>query len=77
MKRLEEEITTAFLNMAQAQTTSNSPLPVDEPRYVKSSSITVSFNKISLDDEGDLEDYLKQLHQAYLNEIRNGRRIQL
>jgi len=77
VKRLEEEITTAFLNMAQAQTTSNSPLPVDEPRYVKSSSITVSFNKVSLDDEGDLEDYLKQLHQAYLNEIRNGRRIQL
>ena len=51
--------------------------PVVQPQYIKRSAIQVGFSKLSLDDETDLDSYLEQLREAYLQQIRDGKRIQL
>lgn len=66
-----------WLQAANPKPTGGDQVPVAEPQYVKRSVIPVPFNKLSLDDESDLEDYLKELREAYLKQIRDGKRIQL
>jgi len=50
-----------------------------EPRieYVPSRSVRVSFDKLWLADESDVERYLDSMRKALLSEIRSGKRIQL
>lgn len=50
-----------------------------EPRieYIPSRSVKVSFNKAWLADETDVELYLKSMRKALLEEIRQGKRIQI
>ena len=52
-------------------------MPVAQPQYVKRSAIHIPFGKLSLDDEADLDTYLEQLREAYLQQLRDGKRIQL
>ncbi|AJY71182.1 hypothetical protein RW64_17280 [Geobacter sulfurreducens] len=52
---------------------------VAEPRieYVPSRAVKVSFDKAWLADETDVERYLESMREALLEEIRNGKRIQI
>ena len=47
------------------------------PEYVSSSEVIVSFEKAWLADEADIDQYLQSLRDALLEEIRNGKRIQI
>jgi hypothetical protein len=57
----------------------NAPSKTGEPRieYVPVRSLKVAFNKAWLTDEEDVERYLVTLGQALLQEVRNGKRIQI
>lgn len=50
---------------------------VVKPTYVRKGDIRVRFDKLALEDEADVEAYLQRLKDAYLKEIRDGKRIQL
>ncbi len=45
--------------------------------YVSHARINVSFDKAYLSSEDDLEQYLENVKQAYLAELKNGKRIQV
>ena len=47
------------------------------PQFVPARSIPVSFSKLWLADESDVDNYTNSLRKAFLKEIRNGRRIQI
>ncbi|MEQ8673627.1 MAG: BREX system P-loop protein BrxC [Aggregatilineales bacterium] len=64
-----------FLRAEQASSGGSAPVAVAQ--YVRSSEINIGFDKLTLDDETDLETYLQHLHDAYLQQIRSGKRIQL
>ena len=82
-RRMREETYPAQLNkivaLAQPQSAdSDSKVePEPEPTYVTQKSITVSFDKDTLESEGDVDEYLASLRKAYLAQIRNGKRITL
>ncbi|MFT6631880.1 MAG: hypothetical protein ACJAS4_001841 [Bacteriovoracaceae bacterium] len=48
-----------------------------ENKIVSSKSIQVKYNKALLKDEADLDEYLEQLKNAFLEEIQNGKQIQI
>lgn len=50
-----------------------------EPRieYVPSRSVRISFEKAWLADESDVDHYLEAMREALMEEIRNGKRIQI
>ena len=52
---------------------------VKEPRpeYISLRNINVTFNKVWLADETDVERYLESMREALLTEIRSGKRIQI
>jgi len=45
--------------------------------YINSRTIEVPFSKTTLDNEVDLDTYLKALREAFLNELKANRRIQI
>lgn len=57
---------------------SKQPAVAEQPiEYVPSRSLKVAFDKAWLADETDVERYLESMREALLNEIRNGKRIQI
>lgn len=46
-------------------------------KYISKSSIPVSFGKSILKDEADVEEYVKAVKEAYLNAVRQGKRVQI
>ncbi|MCY4495634.1 MAG: hypothetical protein OXB92_17460, partial [Acidimicrobiaceae bacterium] len=59
--------------------TKSRPAVKPEPHieYVSSRSVKVSFDKAWLADETDVERYLESMRAALLDEIRNGKRINI
>ena len=55
------------------------PTKVNEPKveYISSKSVKVDFDKAWLADESDVEEYLKSMKEALLEEIKRGKRIQI
>lgn len=51
--------------------------PAAQPQIVTGRSITVSFDKAWLADEADLNRYLDALREAWLKEIKDGKRVQI
>lgn len=49
--------------------------PSMPPIHVR--NIKVSYAKLTLDDESDLDEYIAQLKSALLNEIKNGKKVQI
>jgi hypothetical protein len=49
----------------------------DEYEIVSSNALYVPFNKALLADEDDIDDYLKALKKALMDEINNNKRIQI
>jgi hypothetical protein len=45
--------------------------------YVQSRNLNVAFDKAWLADEDDVERYLNSLRDAFLTEIRQGRKVQI
>ncbi len=67
-------------NSGSGQVKNGKPVPVEpEPRieYVPSRSVRVPFDKAWLADETDVDRYLESMRQALLEEIRQGKRIQI
>lgn len=56
---------------------STEPPKVAEPRLVPARSITVGYSKPWLASESELDDYLRQLREAWLKEIQAGNRVQI
>ena len=54
----------------------NTP-PVEEIKYVKTRDLQLDFNKPWLEDERDVDSYMKKMKDALLKEIRDGKRIQI
>lgn len=83
VRRFQDETFTKLLTQidqwlhenAKAAGGTQPPPPV--AKYIRSSDISVAFTKLSLDDENDVDAYLKMLREAYLQQIRDGKRIQL
>lgn len=78
----EDTFTALIVQMDQWLHPENPPsggtqTPVTPPQYVKRSAIHVPFGKLSLDSEDDLDAYLAELREAYLQQLRDGKRIQL
>lgn len=48
-----------------------------QPKYIASRQITIPFDKPWLADESDVDRYLESMREALINEIRNGKRIQI
>jgi hypothetical protein len=48
-----------------------------KPEYISSRNITIAFDKPWLADETDVERYLEAMRHALLNQIRDGKRIQI
>jgi len=46
-------------------------------QFIPARSIRVSFDKPWLADESDIDNYIESLREAFLKEIRDGRRIQI
>ena len=67
----------------QSNTSQESPKPSPQPEPVKaveygpSRSLSIAFDKAWLADEGDVERYLESMRKALLEEIRQGKRIQI
>lgn len=67
----------------QSNTSQESPKPSPQPEpvkaveYVPSRSLSIAFDKAWLADEGDVERYLESMRKALLEEIRQGKRIQI
>ena len=51
--------------------------PAAQPQIVTGRSITVPFDKAWLADEADLNRYLDALREAWLKEIKDGKRVQI
>jgi cation transport regulator ChaC len=58
-------------------TTSATTTPLPQPTIVLSRSIAVQFDKALLADEADLQRYLDALRDAWLKEIKAGKRVQI
>ena len=80
-KLLAEMVAMANPKPAKTETTDREdPEPrVAEPEieYISTRKLRVSFNKAWLADEADVDEYLKQLREALLSEIKAGKRIQI
>ena len=61
----------------ESEPDSNTPVQEPKPQYISSRNINVSFDKAWLTDENDVERYLETLRIALLEEIHNGKRIQI
>lgn len=48
-----------------------------EPEYIYGRSLQINFKKPMLVDEKDVEEYLSALKEAYLKEIKEGKRVQI
>ncbi len=48
-----------------------------EQRFIPQKAVKVEFDKLWLENETDLDRYLKAMREAMLTEIQNGKRIQL
>ena len=55
------------------------PIGKTKPRieYVPSRNVRVSFDKAWLADEADVDEYLKSMREALMEEIQKGKRIQI
>ena len=53
------------------------PEPVKPVEFISSRSLSITFDKAWLADEGDVERYLESMRKALLEEIRKGKRIQI
>lgn len=53
------------------------PEPVKPVEFISSRSLSITFDKAWLADEGDVERYLESMRKALLEEIRQGKRIQI
>ena len=60
-------------NQEKSTTETNEP----EPEYISKSSIHVCFGKSILKDEVDVEEYARALKEAYLAEIKQGKKVQI
>ena len=80
-KLLAEMVAMANPKPAKTETTDreDSEPRVAEPEieYISTRKLRVSFNKAWLADEADVDEYLKQLREALLSEIKAGKRIQI
>lgn len=78
---LAEMVAMAKPKPAKTNTTSDvdSEPRVAEPEieYISTRKLKVSFDKAWLADEADVDEYLKQLREALLREIKAGKRIQI
>ncbi len=67
-------------NETPNDTSENEPKPkISEavPQYIPSRQINIPFDKPWLADESDVDRYLESMRKALLNEIHNGKRIQI
>lgn len=68
---------------AQPSTSQESSKPISQPEpvkpveFVSSRSLSITFDKAWLADEGDVERYLESMRKALLEEIRQGKRIHI
>lgn len=69
--------TVASASIATSSTSTSEMTSAPAPQTVTARSITVPTDKLWLSNEADLDEYVEQLRQAWLNEIRAGRRIQI
>lgn len=61
----------------ESQKPTTQPEPAKPVEYVPSRSLSIAFDKAWLADEGDVERYLESMRKALLEEIRQGKRIQI
>ena len=80
-KLLAEMVAMAKPKPTKTETTDreDSEPRVAEPEieYISTRKLRVTFNKAWLADEADVDEYLKQLREALLSEIKAGKRIQI
>jgi len=50
---------------------------VEEIKYVKTRDLQLDFNKPWLEDETDVNSYIKKMEKALFREINNGKKIQI
>ncbi|MBE0434438.1 MAG: BREX system P-loop protein BrxC [Methylomicrobium sp.] len=62
---------------SESEGDSNKQITEKRPEYIASRHITVAFDKAWLADESDVDRYLESMREALINEIRNGKRIQI
>jgi len=90
LRRFEEQdypqLLTLFENLSRppapnttdgSTTTGTSIKPETQPQVIAARSIAVSFDKAWLADEADLNRYLEALREAWLKEIKDGKRVQI
>ena len=61
----------------ESQKPNPQPEPVKPVEFISSRSLSITFDKAWLADEGDVERYLESMRKALLEEIRQGKRIQI